>query len=101
MKYKNPISGEVKQLPLDEFLALFDEDKRELIVSRARELKATHIVCYECIQMDSSSFGNRTAVMVGRGLTIPSMKAAAVGHLKDLPSQREYPRYFVSYKQQG
>lgn len=56
----------------------------------------TAMVCFENLQMDSSSFGARSAMPVGPGwTTFHDLKliteAAGTGpHLNDLPSQRQY-----------
>ena len=71
-----------------------------MIRSRAREYAATHLVCYECLDMSSPCFGDRTSLVVGgSSTTLHQLEDVDGQHLpqpfNDLPSQRQYPVSYV------
>jgi hypothetical protein len=96
MCYRNPVSGVIKKLGETEFLSLFHVDIRETIRYLVKDKKATHVVCFECLQMDSSSLGKRTALVIGPECeTCKTMEEVANNvNLGSVPSQFQYP---VSY----
>lgn len=87
----------MKQITPDELFAMFDESVHQTIRDRVawkQPADTEAVVVFENQQMDSSAFGDRTAVVVGPGCTIRSVKACKNQHLNDLPSQRQYPVAF-------
>jgi hypothetical protein len=84
----------LKELNKDELLALFDESVRDALEAQMRKPGVEAVVIFECVQMDSSSFGNRTALIVGDPYTFKSVEACEGKWIKDLPSQREYAQSF-------
>ena len=88
---KHPVSGEVKEVSEQEFLALFDESVREKIKSSARTCKAEVVVCCEVLQMDSSQFGKRTVLCLGPHCTYPVSEIEKGLRLGDVPSRFQYP----------
>lgn len=92
MKLTNPISGEIKELSKDEFLALFDPSVHGAILLAAKTVKAEAVVCMENLQMDSSRFGDRVALCVGAECTYQIAHCEQAGfRLGDLPSRFQYP----------
>jgi hypothetical protein len=82
------------EMTKNEFLELFEPEVHDdLIAALERYPDAEGLVCFENLQMDSSSCGERTAVVVGPSNTF-TLEKARTGHLNDLPSQRQYPRSF-------
>lgn len=88
---KHPVSGEIKELTKDQFLSMFDESVRSLICERAQEKETHAMVCFECLQTDSSFCGKRTAVCVGpeRSISLEDIKGGA--KIGDSPSTFQYP----------
>lgn len=88
---KHPVSGEIKELTKDQFLAMFDESVRPLICERAKKEETHAMVCFECLQKDSSFYGKRTAVCVGPGCSISLDDVENGAKIGDLPSTFQYP----------
>ena len=86
-----------KKITKGELLDLFDRSVRVDLEQAFRHEGTTHVVVFENLQMDSSAFGERTAVRVGPGCSY-SLQEALDNHLYDLPSQRQYP---VAYAPTG
>ena len=83
-----------KQVTLTELTTMFDEsvqNKIQALAKKARKEPSAALVVFECLALDSSHLGERTCVLVGPGHRIDSLERALGGHLKDLPSERQYP----------
>ena len=83
------------KLDQDAFLELFGESVRGDILAAATSFEATHVVCYENIAMDSPSFGERSALTIGPKNTLKTLEDTRGHWLNDLPSKRQYPRYYM------
>lgn len=87
----------MKHVKAEEFLALFDPEVHDAIIRSARAMASTHVVCFENENLSSPHLGERTALTVGGPEnTYASPQATEGQHLKDLPSQRQYPTACVS-----
>lgn len=72
----------------------------EAICSMLNNLpSATHVVLFENLTMDSSTFGTGKCLAVGPGLTYPNVEACEGKWLNEMPSQRLYPVAFISRNQ--
>ena len=88
-------SPRLKEITVEELLKLFDPSVHDSIRRIAAKPGVTDLVVFENLQMDSSRFGDRSAVIVGPGCTYKSLEEIAGLHLGDLPSQRKYPVAFA------
>ncbi len=88
----------LEKAPLEELLERFEPEVRPVIRERMVTLEASHIVCFENLQMDSSAFGARTAVMVGPTCTYKSVDELREGHLGQVPSMFQYPTCYAEVK---
>jgi len=99
----HPVSGILKRLPIGDFLDLFDESVRGAIVAaKGRYPDAEAIVCCECLDMCSSQFGQRSALVVGpsNSWTLDFIVDPENGfRLGDVPSRFQYPVAYVDYRQ--
>jgi len=85
----------MKELSWLEFVAWFDASVHEQLRAALDKPGIVALVLFENQLMDSSHFGERTALRVGPECTYKDV-AACEGHwLNDLPSQRQYPVAFV------
>lgn len=98
---KHPISGELKKLTPNDFLDLFDESVHSAILaSAARYPDREALVCFENLQMDSSLFGLRSALVVGPSNTYNLEDIVKSGaRLGDVPSRFMYPVSYVDYRE--
>ena len=88
----HPVSGEVKELSKAQFLELFDPSVRGAIERNAAKPGVDAVVCFEVLQMDSSKFGHRQALIVGPGCTYKVSDIEGAGfRLGDVPSRFAYP----------
>jgi len=89
---KHPVSGEIRELSKAEFLALFSPAVHHAIESAAKLPGTEVVVCFECLQLDSSHVGERVATVMGPGRTRPTPALEQAGtKLGDLPSNFKYP----------
>lgn len=65
-----------------------------LLLDAIREFQPTHLVLFQCQQMDSSCFGSSTIIPIGPNNTYKTMEDVKGKWLHDLPSQRQYPVAF-------
>ncbi len=88
----------MKQLNAQEFLALFDPSIHEAITRQVRVTfpDATHMVCFEDVELRIKLDRARTAVVVGPANTFKSPADCEGKWLNDLPSQRQYPVSYVN-----
>lgn len=100
---QNPVSGKLKKLTLEEFLALFDPEVHDGIrAAIARYPDCEGIVCMENLQMDSSQFGARSALVMGPSNSWPLVKVKEAGfRLGDVPSRFQYPTAYVDYRKEA
>jgi len=90
----------VKKLAsLDEVKAMFHPSVHDALERLA--LGARYIVVYENLDFWSSRFGERTALRVGPGCSVPSLEKALEIWLGDLPSERQYPVAYWEKKEDG
>lgn len=85
------VSGEVRQLPEEEFLALFDTSVHEAIKANAAKEGVEAVICFENLDMWSSQFGLRTAMIVGPSCTYQLATLGPDFRLGDVPSRFQYP----------
>ena len=100
---RHPISGVLKKLTETEFLDLFDPSVHDAILASANRYKDCEaIVCFENLQMDSSCFGDRAALVVGPSNTYTLAKILEPGaRLGDVPSRFQYPVAYVDYRKEA
>lgn len=79
---------------LDEFLRQFDESVHEVIRQKLEPQGVAGVACFECVQLDSSHLGERTAMIYGPACTYKTIEEIEGQHLGDLPSQRKYPQNY-------
>jgi len=85
----------VKQKTFKELLTDFDPSVHGLLEDKMVGSHVEGMIVFENIQMDSSAFGDRSAVIYGPSCTLKSPADVDGKWLGDLPSQRKYPVYFV------
>jgi hypothetical protein len=83
----------MKQITFNTLCGMMDPVCYKQLVKQAAT--ARFLVVFECQQLDSSSCGARTVMAVGPGKTYETLESLEGLHLKDLPSQREYPVAYV------
>ena len=91
---ENEISGTVERLEWAAFLAMFDESVHGAVTA-ARLMQGTSaLVVFENLAMDSSAFGERTAMRVGSGCSY-TLEEAVKSHLGQTPSRFQYARAYT------
>lgn len=88
---KHPVSGEVKAVSKEEFFGLFDPIVHERLEESAKLPGTAALVCFENLQMDSMSFGCRTAMAMGPGRSSGLEAIESGARLGDVPSRFQYP----------
>lgn len=91
----------LKELTREAFFALFSVEVHPQLEAQLVRPGVEALVVFECQQMDSSSFGSRTALIVGAPFTYKSVEATEGRWLNDLPSQRQYPTSFYRVPKTG
>lgn len=87
----------MKELSITNFLEQFDSSVHDAIDAAAKRYNATHLVCYENQQMDSSLHGKRSCLVIGPECTRKNLDDAR-HHVGDLPSERQYPVNYTVIK---
>jgi hypothetical protein len=87
----HPVSGPVRELNETEFLGLFDASVRDRIKANSQKPGVDAVVCFENLQMDSSEFGKRSALIMGPGCSHALTEIETGGRLGDTPSRHQYP----------
>lgn len=85
----------MREEPFCKMLEDFGESIHQRLKDTFLSDETEGFVVFECVQMDSSHFGERTAVVFGPHRTLKRPEDAEGKWLNDLPSQRQYPSYFV------
>jgi hypothetical protein len=86
----------LKQIDMPALLAMFEPEVWPKIEEAIKKFKPTHVVVFECLQMDSSSFGKRTALTIGGPEnTYKTLGEVKDGRLGDVPSRFQYPTYYA------
>jgi hypothetical protein len=88
---RNTISGEIKEVSQESFLALFDKEVHAKIVKNSRQTGVEAVVCLENLQMDSSQCGHRAALIVGPSCTFQVKHLEDGFRLGEVPSRFQYP----------
>jgi hypothetical protein len=94
------IGGEVKPISKAQFFALFSPPMQDELEEKWTDDGVAGFVCYENLQMDSSEFGKRDALVFGPGFTFNSAKHAVrvTPRFGNVPSNFKYPvAYCVKY----
>lgn len=91
----NPVSGELKEITLAEVKEMFDESVHSNIDTAYGRPGVDALVVYENIDFASSSFGERSALVVGPRCSVRTLEDAAKQPLGATPSQFQYPRYYT------
>lgn len=86
----------MKQITLAELQDMFGHNPKIDEFSK----KADYLVVFENQQFDSSSFGLQTCVLVGPAYTYKTLAQVESSWLNDLPSQRQYPTYYMTCKEE-
>ncbi len=96
-QFNHPVSGPVQVVDLDGLLACMDADLDTDLGDRIKQMlerpDVTGMCIYEVLQMDSSAFGCRSAMIFGPGCTSPDAEHATQNHLGSVPSRFAYPKY--------
>lgn len=85
----------MEEITLEEFLGHFDPEVRSKVLTLAK-LNPQYLVEFVNHNFDSSRFGAKTAVCVGPEFAISSIDSLPGKFIGDLPSERQYPQYFVN-----
>lgn len=87
-----------RHVSLEDFMRLFDETVHGKIRGAALAEGATHVVCFENIDMWSSQLGHRTALVVGtkQSWTLEGLLGTPYFRLGDVPSRFQYPVAYAS-----
>jgi hypothetical protein len=89
---RNNVSGEIKELSQQEFLALFDQSVHEVIIANSKKEGVEAVVCFEILDLGLLHRHGplRTALIVGPSCTF---KVADLEHMRlgDVPSRFKYP----------
>lgn len=89
----------LKELKRDEFMAQFDPSVHGAIDELVETFKSPFVVCSECQDMCSSSFGRRKALCVGPLNMVPSLFSAETGQIDvQLSSTIKLPTNFMRTK---
>ena len=100
--YKNPISGEIKQLPFLDYLNLFDKSVIGAIGDQLRRPGVSGAVCFEGLDLSMPNLGQRTSLIFGRDCTYKTAEEITAGRLGDVPSRFQYPQYiYIKEKSYG
>jgi hypothetical protein len=86
------------KVPMKDLLEKFDLKTQSVIEERMKKLEASHVVCFENLQMDSSAFGARTALMVGPTCTYKTVDEIREHRMGELPSVFQYPTCYAEVK---
>jgi hypothetical protein len=90
-KYRHPISAEVTEKSLGDYLALFDVSVRPAILMGLDRPDVSGAVCFEGIDMSMPNLGQRPSLIFGPGCTYKTAEEITAGHLGDVPSRFQYP----------
>lgn len=93
---KNVITA--KHVSLDDYLSLFDKSVHEKILATLEFDGATHVVCFENLDMWSSQFGHRTSIVVGskQGQSLEKVLTTPYARIGEVPSRFQYPVAYAS-----
>lgn len=80
----------MEQLTFEKLLSLFDNTVHERLRELSKREDVAGFVVFENRQMDASSYGKRTAMIVGENCTYKTVEECEGKWLNDLPSQRQY-----------
>jgi hypothetical protein len=81
----------MKDISLEELLALFDETVHAKLTAMAAREGVSHLVVFENQMLGSSALGYRTAIAVGPGCTYHWPYQVKDQHLGDVPSRFQHP----------
>lgn len=84
----------MEQVEKEDFIALFPDDMHAALRVALTPEHISGATCYTNLQMDSSHYGERTAMVFGPTCTYKDPVSMAEGHLGDLPSQCKYPTHY-------
>ena len=85
----------MKEITKAELLTHFDPSVWDDIKAMEERVGVTHLVEFVNVTLDSSKLGENSVVAVGPGCTCKNLAAAKKTWLRDLPSERQYPQYYV------
>jgi hypothetical protein len=92
----NPLpAGPLKEVALEEFLALYDPVIRPLIRAKLAEKGVDAMVDFANLDLWSSQYADRTAVAVGPGKTFPTVESAEGQRIGETPSAFQYAIHYV------
>lgn len=86
---------ELKKTTFEEVLKMFDPKVHDALKANYEKKGTQGIVVFENLQMDSSNFGQRTALIYGPGCSYPTLDALREGRLGDVPSRFQYPTFYA------
>jgi len=87
----------MKEITLEQLFSHFDPEVHDAIRKAILRNNASHLVVFECLQMDSSNLGKRTALCVGPTCTYTLDHVINTPHFRigDVPSRFEYPTMYA------
>jgi len=87
----------MKEITKTELLTHFDLSVQDAIDALFKRDGVSHLVEFVNVAFDSSAFGANSVLSIGPGCTWKTLAEveSKVKWLKDLPSQRQYPQYYV------
>ena len=89
----------IPEISLSQMLAMMDECIRDSVLALPRKPGTTHLVYFEDNLPDSSHYGDCGVVAVGPNNTFKSPADLEGEWPRDLPSQRQYPRFWCKAKE--
>jgi len=99
-RVKEKLSSKIPMLSKKEFLERGHFDFAVAFEEALqRKTDATGLVLFENLQMDSSSYGRMTAMLIGPTNTYKSVEDCEGKFLGELPSHRQYPVAWVPRKE--
>jgi len=88
------------QIDMPALMSMFEPEVRPSIEECIRRFRPTQVVVFECLQMDSSSFGKRTALTIGGPEnTYKNLDEVKNGRLGDVPSRFQYPTHYAEIEE--
>jgi hypothetical protein len=82
-----------KEITRQGFIDLFAKSMHAQIAAHIDRPGVLGVVCFECLQMDSSHCGERTALVYGPACTYTNLEDVLGGHLGEVPIRFKYPTH--------
>lgn len=85
----------MKKITVEELSEMFDAEEQDKLAGMFFRSDVTAIVVFQNQMMDSSRFGESTAVAIGPGCTYKTLEDIRGRHLGDVPSRFQHPIAYV------